>query len=271
MGSKYLFPEWDMLRNLKGIKGCAVLASDGAVGCVSDFYFDEETWTVRYLVVETENWLWGRKVLIPTNSILQSNWDERRFLVSTTRKQIKDSPDIDTGRPVSRRQESRHAEFHARSPYWADKSMPGLDSYDMPPFTLGEQTEFNYANSQEDPGHRYDDTHLHRGEDMRGLHIDAADGKAGGIGGLLLGDDGWAIRYLILYTENWWPGRRLLIAPLRLEGIQWADGAINVQMRKQAIVDAAQRDRSSGFNRQKKIERSRRYGRSIEQDDNAMP
>ena len=54
-----------MLTNASLIKGCTVAASDGHIGSVSDFLFDDSTWLVRWLVVDTGNWLSGRKVLLP--------------------------------------------------------------------------------------------------------------------------------------------------------------------------------------------------------------
>ncbi len=54
-----------MLWHASAIKGYAIQASDGAIGAVSDFLFDDVSWRVRWLVVDTGHWLSGRKVLLP--------------------------------------------------------------------------------------------------------------------------------------------------------------------------------------------------------------
>jgi len=50
-----------MLRNIKELEGCAMGATDGPIGHVKDFYFDDEGRVVRYLVVETGHWLASRR------------------------------------------------------------------------------------------------------------------------------------------------------------------------------------------------------------------
>ena len=91
-----------MLRSVKKLEGLTIGASDGAIGKVKDFYFDDEAWVVRYLVVDTGHWLAGREVLISPYSIGQVAWESETLPVNLTKAQIKNSPDIDTARPVSR-------------------------------------------------------------------------------------------------------------------------------------------------------------------------
>ena len=83
-----------------------MLALDGDVGTIKDFYFDDDTWTVRYVVVDTGKWLSGRLVLIPLWALHAPDWDQARIPVRLTRAQVQRSPDIDTHRPVSRQAEA---------------------------------------------------------------------------------------------------------------------------------------------------------------------
>ena len=91
-----------MLRSMKDLENYAIRATDGNIGHVKDFYFDDEAWVVRYLVVETGTWLSSRKVLISPIAIGQLNWADKIPPVSITREQVKNSPDIDTDKSVSR-------------------------------------------------------------------------------------------------------------------------------------------------------------------------
>jgi hypothetical protein len=94
-----------MLWNASAINGYAIVANDGRLGTVSDFLFDDMSWLVRWLVVDTGNWLPGRKVLIPPSVLGHPNREAREFSVRLTKQQVKDSPDIAADRPVSRQME----------------------------------------------------------------------------------------------------------------------------------------------------------------------
>ena len=107
-----------MLWNASAIKGYAIAASDGRLGTVSDFLFDDASWLVRWLVVDTGNWLSGRKVLLPPSVLGSPIATGREFSVGLTMQQVKDSPDIDTDRPVSRQMEANVYDYYGWSPYW---------------------------------------------------------------------------------------------------------------------------------------------------------
>jgi len=83
-----------MLTNITFLKGLVVQATDGELGTVDQFYFDDETWAIRYLTVETGGWLGGRQVLISPFSILHTDWPAKRLNVALTKKQVENSPEI---------------------------------------------------------------------------------------------------------------------------------------------------------------------------------
>ena len=95
-----------MLWSASVINGCAIAANDCRLGTVSDFLFDDASWLVRWLVVETGKWLSGRKVLLPPSVLGHLDPKGHEFSVELTMQQVKDSPDIDTDRPVSRQMET---------------------------------------------------------------------------------------------------------------------------------------------------------------------
>jgi hypothetical protein len=78
-----------MLRTMNDLQDYAIRATDGTIGQVKDFYFDDETWVIRYLVVDTGSWLSSRKVLISPIAISLPNWAEKLLLVSITKDQVK--------------------------------------------------------------------------------------------------------------------------------------------------------------------------------------
>jgi uncharacterized protein YrrD len=107
-----------MQRTIDHLIGNNLDATDGEIGKVEDFYFDDETWTIRYLVVKTGNWLSGRKVLISPDSLLQFSWESGIFPVRLTMEQVRNSPDIDTEKPIFRQQEEKLTNYYPWQPYW---------------------------------------------------------------------------------------------------------------------------------------------------------
>src|SRR5450631_240068 len=106
-----------MLWNAASLKGYAIEASDGRLGTVSDFLFDDTSWLVRWLVVDTGNWLSGRKVLLPPSVLGILNPEAEQFSVHLTKQQVKDSPGVDTNLPVSRQSEGYVYDYYGWSPY----------------------------------------------------------------------------------------------------------------------------------------------------------
>ena len=96
-----------MLRNVRHLRGYAILATDGAIGEVEDLYFDDDRWAIRYLVVDTGSWLPGRKVLISPHAIGRPDWMAQQLPVTLTKAQVEGSPDVDTRKPVSRQLRNR--------------------------------------------------------------------------------------------------------------------------------------------------------------------
>jgi hypothetical protein len=107
-----------MLRNTNDLEGYVIGATDGPIGHVKDLYFDDRAWVVRYLVVDTGPWLSSRKVLISPIAIGRPNWAERLLLVSITKEQVKNSPDIDTKKPISRQHEVQYSGYYGYPYYW---------------------------------------------------------------------------------------------------------------------------------------------------------
>ena len=118
-----------MFVNSKHLQNFTIQATDGEIGSVEQFYFDDETWAIRYLVVKTGSWLDQRQVLISPFSIVRLNWEEKRLEVSLTKKQVEGSPDIDTQRPVFRQHEIAYLDYYGYPYYWSGPYMWGPAMY----------------------------------------------------------------------------------------------------------------------------------------------
>lgn len=225
-----------MLWNSSAIKGYAIAASDGRIGTVSDFLFDDASWRVRWLVVDTGNWLSGRKVLLPPSVLGQPDPEGEKFSVSLTMQQVKDSPEIDTDRPVSRQMETSVYDYYGWSPYWGTGFYMGGYGY-MPgaamasPYLGSRRREEEIADAQRNHG----DPHLRSVAAVTGYHIHASDGEIGHVQDFLLEDADWSIRYLVIDTRNWWPGKKVLISPRSVLDIDWTDGLVNLGVNRQKV------------------------------------
>ncbi len=210
-----------MLRDVKDMLGFAIEATDGALGHVRDLYFDDEAWVIRYLVVETGDWLSNRKVLVSPFSMGEPKWNSEKLPVRLTREQVRASPSIDTDKPVSRQYELSFGGYYAYPNYWGSTGLWGAGYY---PWTMygglgfggpvtqqvamqGERQRVAHRGAERSS----DDPHLRSCNAVIGYHIHAADGDIGHVDGMLVDEKTWAIRYLIINTSNWWLGRSLVV------------------------------------------------------------
>src|ERR1039457_5773307 len=118
-----------MLTKTTNVKGLTIQATDGALGTVDQFYFDDETWAIRYLTVETGGWLGGRQVLISPFSVIHTDLQAKRLDVTLTKKQVENSPNIDTHQPVSRQHEAAYLGYYGYPYYWSGPYLWGSAYY----------------------------------------------------------------------------------------------------------------------------------------------
>lgn len=200
-----------MLRSSKDLRGYTLHATDGDIGTVADFYFDDARWTVRYLVADTGGWLSGRQVLISPLALGAADWQERRLHTTLTREQVEHSPGSDTDQPVSRQHESELARYYRWPYYWGAAEAWGGYTY---PYELMAATAAAEADRQEPPAEEeHGDPHLQSVREVTGYRIGARDGAIGHVEDFIVDDQSWAIRYLVVDTRDWLPGKRVLIAP----------------------------------------------------------
>lgn len=235
-----------MLRTFKEFENCVIGATDGDIGHVKDLYFDDQAWVIRYLVVDTSSWLTGRKVLVSPISIQTPYLPAHRLAANITRDQVKNSPDIDTDKPVSRQHEVQYLGYYGYPNYWG----AGMWGDVMSPMamypeyighgavTLERQHVIAERKSLEREKHSVEDPHLRSCATVVGHHIHATDGEVGHVEGFLIDEDTWAIRYLVVNTSNWWLGHKVLISPQWISGVHWLDETVSVVMTRNAVMAA---------------------------------
>ena len=228
-----------MLRTLAELEGYTIGATDGDVGQVSDLYFDDRAWTLRYFVVETGKWLASRKVLISPYAIGAPNWPERILPAAITRDQVRNSPEMDTDRPVSRQQEEQFLGYYGYPNYWVGGGLWGPMAYPgatMGGSMLGAPTlQDTQAQAER---HQHDDHHLRSGKAIMKYSIRATDGDIGHVQDMLVEDGTWAIRYLVVNTSNWWLGHSVLVSPRWITDVSWTDESVSINLTRDTIKAA---------------------------------
>jgi hypothetical protein len=226
-----------MLWDASTIKGYDVEASDGPIGKVADLLFEDVGWVVRWLVVDVGHWLTGRKVLIPLSALGQPDPARRRLPVKLTVQQVKDSPDVDTNKPVSRQCEARADKYYSWVPYPVGSHATFHNTMAQPfvePLPFSETRPSGPAGDDAEP-EVPGDPHLRSIAAVIGYHIHATDGDIGHIENFLIEDREWTIRYLTVDTKNWWPGETVLISPHSVREIDWVHHSIRVDIDRQKI------------------------------------
>ncbi len=245
-------------------------AADGAIGDVKDLYFDDETWTVRYLVVETGSWLSSRKVLVSPISADKPDWAAKRLPVSLTREKVKNSPDIDTDMPVTRQHETDYLDHYSYPYYWGGMGLWGISGYPnkvLPGYAgygsaSAAREEADSAQAMTEARQRDQDPNMRSCKAVVGYHIEASDGEIGHVQGLLVDEESWAIRYGVVSTSNWWLGHDVLVAPQWIKQVSWKEQTVAVDLTRDALKQAPQYDASVPLTREMEVAVFKHYGRT---------
>jgi hypothetical protein len=236
-----------MLRTAGELKGVTIEAMDGDIGSVQDLYFDDQTWTVRYLVVDTGTWLPGRQVLISPFAF-QAIPGASRLRTSLTKQQVRNSPSIETDRPVDRQREVEFSQYYGYPYYWVGPYRWGDLAYPALPLTPAQPSKAEEEMLARERDNA--DPNLRSARDVMGYYIQATDGDLGHVEDFLVDDETWAIRYSIVDTRNWLPGRKVLVSPEWIERVSWKESKVYVDLSKRHIEEAPEFDPSVSLSRE---------------------
>ena len=256
-----------MLRSVNDLKGFEIVATDGEIGNVEQFYFDDERWAVRYIVVNTGSWLSGRQVLLSPFSVMHVDRQNKKLQVTLTKSQVEKSPDIDMHKPVSRQMEAAHSDYYGYSYYWGSPFLwgsgeyPVLASQQSAAATAGVNSSTaatsvtatgRPATAEIVTGQRLasEDVHLRSTQEVASYHIAAMDGEIGHVEDFILEDDSWTIRYLAIDTRNWLSGKKVLVSPQWVSSVDWAQGKVHVNLSREGIKESPEYEHSKLISRE---------------------
>lgn len=223
-----------MLKNTKDLYGAKLAASDGDIGHVKDFYFDDKTWVARYMVADTGTWLSGRLVLLAPHSFGHFDKDHGVFHIKLTKAQIEGSPAIEEHRPVSRQYEVDYYRYYCWPEYWNGGAAWGPYAF---PIAVAPRQPDIAEQFHPSPG---DDKHLRSAKAVAGYAIQSADGPIGEVAGMMIDDGNWAVRDFVVNAGHWYSGKEIVIPTKFVEGISFEDSKVVVNLTKAEIRDTAE-------------------------------
>ncbi len=229
-----------MLRSIKQIHGCKLGASDGEIGHVTDFYFDDKHWAVRYVVVDTGSWIPGRSVLLSPHAFGSLPEEGKILPVTLSRKQIEDSPPMESRKPVSRQYEEEYYRYYGWPYYWQGDAVWGMSGFPIlseksKPF-VGEPPAKSAA-ERERVG-----VHLRSAQTVIGYQIQTGDDVVGHVTDFMMDDQSWVICHLVVNTGNRFSGKKILLPPSQVDRISFEESKVFVSTTKEAILHAPVHD-----------------------------
>ena len=209
-----------MLHDLDTLTGSSVIATDGEMGSIRNFLFDDQSWTIRYLVVDVGSWLTRRSVVLAITAVEQPDWVKKTFHVHLTKEQVRHSPDVDTEKPASRQQEIAMQKYFGWPIYWADCELGPVSSI---------------PSGRKYPVHTKGDSHLRSAWDLAGYEVWATDGEMGRVEGFIMDDASWHLGYLDVKAGDWLHSRSVLVPTRWVNSVSWADHRVNLHHAQGAL------------------------------------
>ncbi len=241
-----------MLHKSTTLHGFKISATDGELGDVDQLYFDDQNWTVRYVVVDTGKWLPGRRVLISPASVEKVGSSRHELAVALTMEQIRNAPGTEADKPVSRQEEIALQRYYGWPAYW------NLGTLYVP----GAMGPANAAAMSPETIPTEGDPHLRSTREVIGYRIHASDGEIGHVEDFLVDDQNWVIRYMEVDTRNWLPGKKVLVAPNWIETVSWAERRVGVALTRENILNSPEYDSSKPLSREYETALHEHYDRA---------
>jgi len=221
-----------MLIPTKTCRHLALRGLDADFGRVQEFFIDDRTWAVRYLVADTGGWLRGRQVLLSPHALRAVQPADHVIPVDLTRQQVEASPPVDSDEPLSRHWEDAYHRYYAWPAYWAGSPTIIGGGPILAPIPL-----ITDILDDDNPDHIDADPHLLSSAALIGHRIQSLDGDIGHVSDVIISDDTWSVAYIEIDTGNWL-GRKSLIARDWLERASWSREVVQVHLHREAIRQA---------------------------------
>jgi uncharacterized protein YrrD len=203
-----------MLRNITSLLGASILAKDGTIGYLRDALFDDQSWVIRYFIVETGSWFSGKRVLLSPMIFREPDWGKRTLPIDLTIEEVRRSPDVDTDLPVCRQQEIAMTRHYGWPAYWTIEASE----------TAGDKNNEVLG-----------DPNLRSVKEILTYNVRTSDGYIGRMDDLAVEDANWFVRFVILRAGSWFEDQKLLVSTRWIGSVSWANREVLVPHPRETI------------------------------------
>ena len=250
------------MRSLEDLLGCTVATADGAPGRLSDVYYDDRTWTVRYLIVD-EIEEGGEARLVSPFLVDRVGGRPAQIDLGIDRARLLAAPDIGREKPVSLRAERDYFDFFGWPYYWSGAYAAGLAALPVAaplpgPVAPGPVTpppdkddaEAEHAGAGEAAGAPADQPseashHLRSALETNGYHVQALDGEIGHVEDLVVDEVSWGILSVVVDTSNWWFGKKVALPATEFTRVDWASRLVFVEQTREQVQQTREFDQAT--------------------------
>jgi len=227
-----------MIISSKQLTHFSIHAVDDKVGGIRDILFDDETFTVRYLVADTNTWLpLSRKVVISPISVTGLEAEEESIQINMTVDTLKNSPSIDEHKPVSREYEENLFKYFGYGYYWIGPGAWGEFAHP------DELVELQHAEESDTVHPKKSTNHLRAVAEVGGYEVATTTDNVGHISNFIIDTRSWEIVLLVEDTNNWLPGgKHLALLPTDVDKIDWAAHCVSVKLSHDELINRPEVD-----------------------------
>lgn len=254
-----------MKQSIKSLIGYGIKETDGELGKLEEFYFDDLTWTIRYLIVKTGTWFSERRVLISPVAVMGGDLEDNGFFVNLTKEQIKNSPDIDTDKPVSRQQEEQLSRYYPWGIYWGNEpDEHGAGIFGMMPGDLYDDEVDDSSGAATAENSKNNDLHLRSTKEVTGYMIHARDGEIGKVVDYIIDETNWKIKFLVVDTGSWLNSKKVLLPTSWITNVNWKNSIVVVSVSTEEVKNSPHFNASDPVNENYEHTLYDYYGREVE-------
>lgn len=241
-----------MLTTINRLIGFSLASFGEEFGKIKEFYFDDQFWSIRYAVVDTGNWLVGHKVLISPYSMIEVNTVSRHLVLSLSKKQVEDGPNLESHLPVSRQFEETYYDYYGWPLYWNGPYVWG--GY---PTIMRDPAAWTYTGEMSKAW----DPELRSSAEVTGYHVSTTNGDIGHVNDFVLDPETWAIRYLVVDTGAVFHGKQVLVSPHWIEHINFPAQIVKISLTQEQIHAAPEYNAETLLNRDYETLLHKYYGK----------
>lgn len=248
-----------MLNTVKQLKSYKLNCLDGEIGKVKDFYFDDQEWVIQYLIADTGSWLSSHKVLISPHLIISIHHETASININLTKSQLENCPLLETDKPVSRQYQKELLSYLDYPPYWGGGMLGYRNLGILGQHQIINEVEKNKEENLEDEASW--DPHLRSVEEVNGYQVQSTDKEVGQVTDFVIDENSWNIRYLVVDTNKWLPGKKVVVSPQWIKMVSWSESLVFVDVSSKRIEQSQEYDEEVIIDRDYEIKLYNHYNR----------